>query len=77
MAGPPKEAAPAWLHSCPPKRLFGFVDDVAPGKSDIVQVTGAQLGQLAPIALTLPPDVEGFAEPGEKPRSMMIYHLMM
>jgi hypothetical protein len=37
----------------------------------------AQFGQLAPINLALPPDVEGFAELGEKPGTMMIYHRFM
>jgi hypothetical protein len=75
MAGVPlEEATPAWRPSGPPKRLFGFEHDVAPGEADIVQVTGAQLGELAALDLALTPDMEGFHDPGEKPRSMMIYH---
>src|SRR5712664_1402434 len=61
----------------PPKRLFGLESDVAPGKSDVVQVAVAQFGQLAPINLTLPPDAEGFAELREKLGTMMIYHRFM
>jgi hypothetical protein len=75
MAGVPlKEATPAWLRSSPPKRLFGLGDDVAPGKADIVQVTGTHFGQLPPIDLALPPDVKGLAELGKKPGTMMICH---
>src|SRR5437016_14484369 len=61
----------------PPKRLFGLESDVAPGKSDVVQVAVAQFGQLAPFMLALPPNVERFAELREKPGTMMIYHRFM
>ena len=51
MAGAPQnEAAPAWLHSCPPKRLFGLVNDVAAGNADIVQVAVGPLRQFAGAA---------------------------
>jgi DNA-binding transcriptional LysR family regulator len=36
--------------SSPPKRLFGFVDDVAPGQGDIMQVAIGPLAQFAPQA---------------------------
>jgi len=49
------EAAPAWLRSSPPKRLFGLVSDVTPGKADVMQVAIGPLGQFAPLALTLSP----------------------
>jgi hypothetical protein len=75
MAGVPLlGATPAWLRSSPPKRLFGLVGDIAPGKADIMQVASAHFGQLAPINLALPPDVEGLAELGEKPGTMIICH---
>src|SRR5438093_579980 len=51
----------------PPKRLFGLESDVAPGKSDVVQVAVAQFGQLAPFMLALPPNVERFAELRDQP----------
>jgi hypothetical protein len=71
------EAAPAWLRSSPPKRLFSLVDHVAPGKPDIMPLALAQFGQLAPIALTLPPDVKCLAKLRKKPGTMMIYHRFM
>jgi hypothetical protein len=74
---PPKEATPARLHSSPPKRFFGLVNDIAPGKADVVQVAVGQFGQLAPILLALPPDMERIAELGQKPISMIIYHRFM
>jgi hypothetical protein len=74
---PPSEATPARRRSGPPKRLFGFENDVAPGQADIVQVTVAQFSELTPLLLALPPDMEGLAELGEKPRTMMIYHRFM
>src|SRR5439155_2733350 len=61
----------------PPKRLFGLESDVAPGKSDVVQVAVAQFGQLAPLMLTPPPDMDGFAELCPKPGTMMICHRFM
>jgi hypothetical protein len=63
--------------SSPPKRLFGFVDDVAPGQADIMQVAIGPLGQFPPLALTIPPDVKGLAELRQKPGAMMIYHQYM
>jgi hypothetical protein len=78
MAGAPhNEAAPAWLHSCPPKRFFGLGDDVAPGQADIVPFTFGQLGQLVPVVPALEPDVEGLGELGQQPGTMMIYHVMI
>jgi hypothetical protein len=70
----PGQATPAWMPLCPPKRLFRLVSDVTPGKSHVVQVALGQFGQLAPLKLSLPPDVERLAELLEKPRTMMIYH---
>jgi hypothetical protein len=78
MAGvPQKGAAPAWLHLSPPKRLFRLVDDVAPGKADVMSVALAQFGQLAPLKLTLPPDMKGFANSCDEPGTMMICHRFM
>jgi hypothetical protein len=78
MAGAPQERRrrPGCCLS-PPKRFFGFENDVAPGKADIMQVTVGHFGELASIMLTLPPDADGFAELGEKARPMMIYHRFM
>ena len=42
----------------PPERLFGLVNDVAPGKADVVQVAIGPLGQFAPLALTVAPDMK-------------------
>jgi hypothetical protein len=68
MAGVPlQEATPARLRSGPPERLFGFVGDIAPGQPDIVQVAGAQFGELPPRTLALAPDMKGLADLGEKP----------
>jgi hypothetical protein len=61
---PPSEATPARRRLRPPERLLGFENDVAPGKPDIVQVTRGQFGQLTPLMLALPPDMQGFAEIG-------------
>src|ERR1700680_1565469 len=75
MAGaPPKEAAPALLHSSPPKRLFGLANDVAPGKSDVVQIAIGPSGQFAPLALTVAPNVERLTDLRQKPGTMMIRH---
>src|SRR5688572_6867287 len=74
---PSLEAMPAGRRSSPPERLFGFVDDVAPGQADVVQVAGGQLGQQAPVALALVPDLESLADPGKNAGLMMIYHRLM
>jgi hypothetical protein len=71
------EATPAWLHSCPPKRLFGFENDIAPGKADIVQFSLRQFSQLAPLVLALAPDMQGLRDLREKAGTMMIYHRFM
>jgi hypothetical protein len=76
-AGILRKATPAWVHLRPPERLFGLANDIAPRKSNVMQVAIGPLGQFAPLTPTLPPDVEGFAELREKPEIMMIYHLMM
>jgi hypothetical protein len=63
--------------SCPPKRLFDFVSNVAPGNADIVHVAIGPLRQLAALPLPLAPDVKGIAELGQNPGTMMIYHRLM
>jgi hypothetical protein len=62
------------LLSCPPKRLFGLIGDVAPGKPDVMQVALGQFGQLAPLKLARPPHVQRLAELCEQAGTMMIYH---
>jgi hypothetical protein len=62
------------IGSRPPKRLFGFVDDVAPRQRDIVQVAVGPPRQLATLVATLAPNVKCFAQPGENAGFMMIYH---
>src|SRR6185312_12860390 len=63
--------------SRPPKRLFDFVRDVAPGNADVVHVALGPLRQLAALPLPLAPDKKGVAELGQNSGAMMIYHLMM
>jgi hypothetical protein len=53
------------------------VDDIAPGKSDVMQVTLGPMGQFTPLASALAPDMQPLAELSEKPRFMMIYHRFM
>jgi hypothetical protein len=78
MAGVPlKGATPAWLRSSPPKRLFGLVNDVTPGKADIVQVAIGPLRQFAPLTPTISPDMQLLVELRQKPGTMMIYHRFM
>src|SRR5260221_2227402 len=61
----------------PPKRLFGFVDDVAPGKADVVEGAIGPFRQFAALADAVTPDVESFAELAPNTRTMMIYYLMI
>jgi hypothetical protein len=63
--------------SSPPKRFFGLANDIAPGQTDVMQVAIGPLGQFAALPLTVAPNVEGFAELGQNPRVMMIYHRFM
>jgi hypothetical protein len=74
---PSKEATPARLRLSPPKWLFGFVNDIAPGKADIMQVAIGQLGQFTTRLVAPPPGAECFAELGQKPGTMMICHRFM
>jgi hypothetical protein len=67
MAGVSRRGDASLAALCPPKRLFRLVSDVAPGKSDVVQVALGQLGQLAPLKLSLSPDVERLVKLLEKP----------
>ena len=46
----------------PPKRLFEFVRDVAPGDADIVQVVLGPACELPAISITLPPEMKGLRE---------------
>jgi len=61
----------------PPKRLFGFEHDVAPGQADIVQIAFGQCGQQPPLLLAFAPDMQRFADLREKTGTMMIYHRFM
>jgi hypothetical protein len=47
----------------PPKRLFDFVRDVAPGDADIVQVALGPACEFPAIAITLPPEMKGLRQP--------------
>jgi hypothetical protein len=58
----------------PPKRLFGFASDIAPREANIVQIAVAPPRQFKPLTPALAPNVERFAELGEKPQLMMICH---
>ena len=51
----------------PPKRLFEFVCDVAPGDADIVQVALGAACELLPNAITLPPEMKGLRERRHQP----------
>ena len=51
----------------PPKRLFEFVCDVAPGDADIVQVALGPACEFLAIAITLPPEMKGFRERRHQP----------
>src|SRR5882757_10952992 len=69
------DRAPAALG--PPERFFGFVDDVAPGQADVVQVALGPVGQLAALVLPIPPNMQGFADLGPEAGTMMISHRFM
>jgi hypothetical protein len=75
-AGAPFEkAAPArLLVLSPPERLFGLTDDIAPRQSDIVQVAVGPMGQLISLLPAVDPEMKTLAEPGQKPRFMIICH---
>jgi hypothetical protein len=65
----PLKAIPARLPPLgPPKRLFEFVRDVAPGDADIVQVALGPACELLAIAITLPPEMKGLANAGPDSR---------
>ena len=61
----------------PPERFFGLVGDVAPGDADVVQLPFGPPGQFAALLVTLPTDMEGFDQLGQKARTMIIYHRLM
>ena len=61
----------------PPERFFGLVGNVTPGDADVVQFPLGPLGQFTARLVALPPDMEGFQQPGPKRRTMMIYHRFM
>jgi hypothetical protein len=65
------------LRSSPPKRFFGLAHDIAPGETNVMQVAIGPSDQFAALALTVAPNVEGFAELGQNARIMMIYHRFM
>jgi hypothetical protein len=48
----------------PPEWFLGLTSDVAPGKADVMQVAVRPVGQFAALALTVAPNVNGFAEMG-------------
>jgi hypothetical protein len=58
-AEPPKTIPDRLPPLGPPKRLFEFVRDVAPGDADIVQVALGPACELPTIAITLPPEMKG------------------
>jgi hypothetical protein len=76
LAGVPFKATPARRQSSPPEGFLGLTDDVAPGKSDIVQVAVRPATQFATLAPAVTPDVKPFAKSGQKPVLMMFYHLV-
>jgi hypothetical protein len=77
MADAPSRRRQPGCISCPPKRFFDLVNDVAPGNSDVMQVALRPLRQFAPVTRAVSPNVEGFDEFVENPRTMMIYHRLM
>jgi hypothetical protein len=78
MAGvPERSGASLAARLCPPKRLLGLMHEVTPRKSDVVQVAIGPLGQFATLALTVAPNLNGFAELRQQPRFMMTYHRFM
>jgi hypothetical protein len=64
---PPQEAAPTRLRSSPPKRLFGLVDDIAPRKSDVMQVAIGPMRQFTPLSPAFAPHMQPLADLSEKP----------
>jgi hypothetical protein len=62
------------LRLSPPKRLLSLVSDVAPRKSDVMQVAIGPMGQFMPLLPAVTPDMQRINEPRQKPQFMMIYH---
>src|SRR5436309_542442 len=58
----------------PPERFFGFVNDIAPGQADVVQVALGPVGQFAALVLAIPPGAERFNDLGPEAGTMMISH---
>jgi hypothetical protein len=77
LAGIPSGNAGQAACSSPPERLFGFVNDVAPGQADIVQVALGPMGEFLSGLITLPPGVEGLAQLAQNAPNMMICHHFM
>jgi hypothetical protein len=78
LAGAPKrDDAGLAADLCSPKRLFGLANDIAPGKTDIMHVALGPLGQFAPLALPIAPNMKSLAELGQNAGTMMIYHLVL
>jgi hypothetical protein len=61
----------------PPKRLFEFVRDVAPGDADIVQVALGPACELPAIAITLPPEMKGVHEHRRQPLCRLAGQLLV
>ena len=53
------------------------VNFVAQSDADVVKLPLGPAGQFAARLVALPPDMEGFANPAQNPRIMMIYHRFM
>jgi hypothetical protein len=63
--------------SGPPERLFDLANDIAPGQADIMKLAVGPARQFAPLQIALTPDMQPFADLGEKARTMTIYHRFM
>jgi hypothetical protein len=61
----------------PPEGFFGFVDNVAPGQADVMEIAIGPLGEFTTGAVTLPPGVESLAQLVQNARNMMICHRFM
>jgi hypothetical protein len=60
----------------PPKRLFDFVRDVAPGDADIVQVALGPACEFPAIAITLPPEMKDLREHRRQPDCLLAGQLL-
>ena len=54
-----------------PERFVGFVEGIARGNADVVEVPVGPLGEFAAVLVALPPDMDGLGQLGQNAVSMI------